>query len=249
MKKKTKPRISPFPQLVNQATGQVDTLIQGVSDFDGDSVLNWKDCQPLNPRKQDVEPNILMRKRIEKLPIYVTDEPISSTERLSVKALHISDVRARKYAPIARKRILSILKRYPDLITQIERKRPRAVLITSKPDPEGEDFGVAYPEDRGKGVIVIYALSEEFRKGLKKAGKKMGVRRGDVAFSGGTLRHELEHIKQFRKVRRGEASASKLAKGEYEERPEEKQADRAERRLHRKYLKKGSWSEAFRRLF
>ena len=190
-----------------------------------------------------------MRRRIEKLPIYVTDNPISSTERLSVESYHISDISARRYAPLARKRILSILKRYPDLITQIERKRPRAVLITSKPDPEGEDYGVAYPESRGKGVIVIYALSEEYRRELKEAGKKVGVRRGDVAFSGGTLRHELEHIKQFRKVRRGKVSASKLAKGEYEERPEEKQAVRAERRLHRKHMRKGSWSEAFRRLF
>lgn len=249
MKKKTKQKTSPFSQLVNQVTRQVDTLIKGVSDFDGDGVPNWKDCRPLNPKLQHVEPNILMRQRIEKLPIYVTDNPISSTERLSVESFHLSDKRARRYAPLARKRILSILKRYPDLITQIERKRPRAVLITSKPDPEGEDFGVAYPESRGKGVIVIYALSDEYKELYKREGKKAGVRRGDVAFSGGTLRHELEHIRQFRQVRRGEASASKLAKGEYEERPEEKQADRAERRLHKKHQRKGSWSEAFRRLF
>ena len=244
-----KPKLSPFSQLINQVTKQASTLIQGVSDFDGDGVPNYKDCQPLNPKKQDVEPNILMRRRIERLPIYVTDNPISSTERLSVEALHLSDVRARRYAPIARKQILSILKRYPDLITQIERKRPRAVLVTSKPDPEGEDFGVAYPESRGKGVIVIYALSDEYREVVKKAAKSHGIRRGEAAYSGGTLRHELEHIKQFRKVRRGEASASKLAKGEYEERPEERQAVRAEQRLHRKHQRKGSWSEAFRRLF
>lgn len=249
MKRKAKP--SSISQLVNQVTKQTNTLIRGVSDFDSDGVPNWKDCQPLNPKKQDVEPNILMRRRIERLPIYVTDKPISSssTKRLSVESYHLSDVKARKHAPLARKRILSILKRYPDLITQIERKRPRAVLITSKPDPEGEDYGVAYPEVIGGGVIIIYALSDEYREVVKKAAKSHGIRRGEAAYSGGTLRHELEHIKQFRQVRTGKVSKRKLEKGEYEKRPEEKQAFRAERRLHAKHLRKGSWSESFRRLF
>ena len=51
--KKGKKQDKSFLQLANQVSKQVDGLIRGVSDIDGDGVLNWKDCQPLNRKKQD----------------------------------------------------------------------------------------------------------------------------------------------------------------------------------------------------
>ena len=53
--KKGKKQNLSFFQLANQVSKQVDGLIRGVSDFDGDGVLNWKDCQPLNRKKQHRE--------------------------------------------------------------------------------------------------------------------------------------------------------------------------------------------------
>lgn len=46
-------------------TKRVDTLIRGVSDFDGDGVQNWKDCQSFNRKKQDKDIKILTYKGAE----------------------------------------------------------------------------------------------------------------------------------------------------------------------------------------
>lgn len=54
-------------QLMNQVSKGTNALIRGVSDFDGDGVPNWKDCQPLNPRKQHNEGKVITLKDIERI--------------------------------------------------------------------------------------------------------------------------------------------------------------------------------------
>lgn len=43
-------------------------------DTDRDGVLDYLDCAPFNPHKHRVEPSKVMRERIKKLPIYVTEK-------------------------------------------------------------------------------------------------------------------------------------------------------------------------------
>ena len=61
--KKTKP-LSIF-QLMDQVSRGTNTLVQGVSDFDGDGVPNWKDCQPLNPKRQHNDGRVITMKDVE----------------------------------------------------------------------------------------------------------------------------------------------------------------------------------------
>ena len=221
-----------------QVDRQVDTLIRGVSDFDGDGVLNWKDCQPLNPRKQDVEPSILMQRRIKRLPIYVTDRYIScdvveADEEISKGNFHpLMSREARKKAFIARKLALGVLKNYPEIITEIMRKRPSKIIFTSQPN--SKCAGLALLTSKGKKVVIIYGGSQRM-------------------FTGGTLRHELEHIKQFREVKTREKSRRKLDRsvtGDIYDSPTERQARRAEERLMKKHYRRSKGiMEMFRKMF
>jgi len=85
-------------------------------DSDKDKVPNIFDCQPYNPKMQDVKPNVIMKQRIEKLPIYVTK---SSLKGKSHYEWHISDKDAPKEP---KQRVYSLIKKYPQIVGEIERK-------------------------------------------------------------------------------------------------------------------------------
>lgn len=82
-------------------------------DTDKDGVPDYKDCRPFNPLLQHVKPNILMAKRINALPLYVSSKAHS-------KEYHVLSRKA-KTVPKARIELLSTLKEYPSLIGDIER--------------------------------------------------------------------------------------------------------------------------------
>ena len=228
-----------FTKFEKNVSKQVKGIGKGIADFDKDGVPNYRDCEPLNPKKHGVEPNILMRKRIEKLPIYVTDRYIScdiieADEQINKGNFYpLMSKEAHKKAFIARKLALGILKNYPELITEIMKKRPSKIIFTSQ--PSGECGGLALLTSKGKRVVIIY--------------------RGEAQrmFGGQTLRHELEHIKQFREVKTGAKSRRKLERavtGEIYDSPTEKQARRAEERLRQKHYRSSNGTmEMFKRMF
>ena len=231
-------------QAVREATkkGKKKDLWEFATDIDRDGVPNKKDCRPLNPRKQDVEPNQYMAQKMRYLPIYVTDKFIdddfmedlfSGNERI----YHFMSNDAQRFAPKARKYALSILKKYPELITEIKRKAPHAILISSKPSLDN-DWGYTTTIGRNR-YVVVYAPTVVERYALKEEGKEYGIRKPVAGAMGTTVRHELEHVKQYREAKLGvrgrRRTEQKLFKGEYEDRPGEKEARRAESRFVKKH--------------
>lgn len=242
MKKKRKTR----KKLQKSTTDRIDREIQKINqkmayqfkDSDKDGVINIFDCQPYNPKKQGVEPNVELVKRLDRLPLYVTDRPMDPSEPR--RLYHITSKEAKKKAPKARKRALSAIKKHPDLVGKIEKRRPSEVIVTSAKDKEGY-AGKAWPlghykaekgRRSGSGSVLVRAVS---------AKKYKRYRKEDRADTGVTLAHELEHIKQYRKYK-GQELARKR-KGEYEDRPLEREAHRAEQRFYKKHYKPVSEEE------
>ena len=241
-------------------TKQIKDIGKGIADFDKDGVPNYKDCEPFNPKKHGVEPNILMKKRIEKLPIYVTNKAINDTNDIEEiieeeSSYPLFSKEARTHTPKIRKTVLSILKNYPDLITEIEKKRPKRIIFTSQPTPKDIKtsskrlYGFAY--NKLGRIIVIYTISSQTAKFLKKHGIPTGFRKeedikvekkGVILSQAGMLRHELEHTEQYKEQkkkgrRRGTKKLKRMFTGEYEKRTGEKQAVRAQKKFVEKHIK------------
>lgn len=130
-------------------------------DTDRDGILDRRDCQPFNPFKHRITPSQETRKRLEKVPIYVTDEPIYlslergvkiSPETTGFKGVHqIATKEARKYAPIATKDVYATIKQYPSVLGQIERSKAKQIVYSSRtPDVKKQILGLQI----GKTVAV-----------------------------------------------------------------------------------------------
>jgi len=202
-------------------------------DSDRDKVPNYRDCAPLNPRKHGVEPSRLMAQKYRKLPIFVSRSDIPEEEEY----YHFMSKEARKEVPKARAEVLGMLKRAPSLIGEIKRKRPHIIGITSEPSELGY-VGRAYAQTYD---IFMRGIPEESEKYLREQGikKPLSVARA------GVLRHELEHIHQYRKTRakKGTRYIVREHRKPYEEQPSEKSAYRKQAHYRTKLIKEPTEEE------
>ena len=214
------------------------------NDLDRDGVPDRKDCRPLNPWKQHVRPSKTMKKRLENIPLYITDDDTSERAKIH----HIEH--AKKYAPKAQKEIYQMIKKYPGIVSDIEREQPRQVVYSSY--PRSEDtlvYGATGKVKRKRAVIEVvspprsynpkrlsknitdfyekeYELSPEERAQLQQ-GIKTGLSEYPLTdepiniqeakrreIRAKTFFHELHHQHQ---IREGGRKARKRMKQEYKE--------------------------------
>ena len=144
-------------------------------DSDRDGVIDVLDCRPHNPRKQHIRPSHAVRERLKDIPVYVTDETVSEEEEdeeIEKKSYQITSKEAKKKAPKARKRFLSIIKKHPSTVGDIERTKVRRVVVSSKAHPKvpGSGFiqpdpipmkGKIAPEKRAHKVFIWAGIPDE----------------------------------------------------------------------------------------
>lgn len=213
-------------------------------DFDRDGVSNISDCAPFDPKRHGIEPSETTWKRLEALPIFVTDKAVSVEKRKFPEMIRLMKG-AEPNGNVARQRFLSIIKHYPAIVGEMEKQKPVQVLITSVGEYRKKMLigGVAYRMQK-KGVfngiivmspregIIVIRLPSKYR--AKKPWTKFTpeVRK----FHAETLFHELAHLGQHRKwgggklerrmfagryaQRRGEREAREFAKKKIKEREE-----------------------------
>ena len=217
---------------------------KAAGDFDKDGVKNFKDCQPFNRKKQDVEPNIYIEEKLRRLPIFLTDKRIPPDKEIEyvgriIKGnyyFHLLSRQARERTPRLRKEVLSMFKRNPDLMGVIRRKRPKYVLFTSKYPGEGAHAAAFAIRNYG-GVIVVYPHSLQNADLFRSVELKEDYRKTEAVMKGSLLRHEAEHISQLREERRagrrGGERTPRYFKGEYEDQPGEREAFKEQQRFIR----------------
>jgi hypothetical protein len=205
-----------------------------MGDLDRDGVPDLFDCDPLDPKKQHIRPSRVMRERLEQLPIYFTgsrlEEGVQSPRYYTIKGEKVvggEKVKAKKIpkdVQKARIRFLSAVKKRPEVVGEIERKKPGAVVITTKEsqiDPGQK--GVAYT-GYDEPPIVVRATSE----------RGVPYRWAEQQETAGTVIHELEHVRQAKAWRGRPKLEKRMKKGRYSVRREEVLAEEAEEKAYRK---------------
>jgi hypothetical protein len=183
---------------------------------------------------QDVKPNKLQMARIKKLPIYVTNKKLSfdANEQL-IRPSGIYHITEKKAPREVRQRAYSTFKAYPQLISEIETKKPRAIVFTSAPERKSNvgytkwtTYGSADEErgiQKGTGIAVVRAVSQPRKKYDIEAKVETAK----------TTRHELEHIRQQQISEKRPSLQKKYSAGRYNLRLEERQAYVAEQKLEK----------------
>jgi len=219
------------------------------SDQDGDFWPNWKDCRPKNPKLQHVRPSQTTRKRLEKLPIFfVSGEPeIGKTRYYGVdrKTYTAKGVKKTKKVPKeikkTQQRFYSVIKKRPEVVGEIERKKPGMIIISSRTGEK--ERGYATPTDeleiedkqKGKGIVAVKLSSDR--------GKP--YRREAIEDSAGTFIHELEHVRQQKAWKGKPKLQKKMKKGRYTKRKEEVLARKAEEKAEKKRYEHQSYPYEF----
>ena len=165
-------------------------------DTDRDGRMNLLDCNPFNKNQLGVEPSTATRERLEKVPLFVTERKIR--EEVSAEeephTYHIMSKEARKKAPTARKRLLSIIKKYPETLGEIERQKPEEVVYSTK-------------EKSRRGGMRVRGILGEAHKGMYPADKptQPGLHRAYI-YGGGSgvtesdVKSKARYLKKVRKI-------------------------------------------------
>ena len=185
-------------------------------DSDWDGVPNYKDCQPFNPHKQHISKT--MKKRIYKQPIKI------ATKVPGGDYYHISEKNIPKSLRKEKEKVLSMFSQKPDVISEIERVKPREIVYTK------EIFG--RKDVLGASVLGMPVVRTRIPKSETKYLEEQGIRTPEAEVIGGVTIHELEHVKQGKLKK-----YSKLMEGKYEEREGEKMArEAATKSYEKRYL-------------
>jgi len=229
-----------------------DIKFDSWGDYDKDYWPNWADCRPKNPKLQHVRPSQTTRKRLEKLPIFFVTGDTEAEKRKYYG--YKKEVYTRKGKSKVKKvpkeirqtqqRFYSVIKRRPDVIGEIERKKPAAVIVTSKGGETQKGYAT-YTEktkDDTQHRVVVQLSGERGRR----------YDREDVEEGAGTFIHELEHVRQMKAWEGKPKLIKKMQKGRYSKRREEVLARKAEEKASRKrytwpYAKKESITESQKR--
>lgn len=153
-----------------------------------------------------------MEERLRRLPIVASPTSISEEKRIMFKYAipkvekidkddprglekvaqlmqsrqlpHIMSREAKQIAPVARTLFLSTVEKYPGIVSEIERAKPKKVIVTSKCQPRGESQrGWTSPCQE----VYVGPHTPHFSEAnMKKLAK--------------TIYHELTHVKQLRKT-------------------------------------------------
>ena len=226
-------------------------------DTDQDGVPNYRDCDPWNPRYHGIRPNLAMRKRIEKLPIYVTDESFrtETSKRFEMPSKDWKGIypmmskKAKKYAPHARKQLLSTIKKYPSVVGEVERRQPKILLYSSQTIPEEEEEATGLEMEEKvlvKPTQIIYRSKKSMKREIETKAPKREIQRarreyleespymyeetiGEIGRKqrrhiAGTIFHELMHVKQ-EKLMGEKGMKRQREKYEYTKRPIEMEAE------------------------
>jgi len=207
-------------------------------DTDGDGRINILDCRPLNPKLQHARPNWATRQRLKKLPVYVV---LESGERV-----HILSKKAKKEEPEQVEQFLRGIKKQPETLGEIERSSADVLvdpdeMITEKQIKRGTSYrgGKTHPD-----TIDVYGKQTTKRKEDTRDHPSIKNLPEDER-TASTIRHELEHVKQYKKERKlkkenpqAYARYMKGWQGEYEQQKREREAREAERKMISKRSRK-----------
>ena len=184
-----------------------------------DLVKNYMDCQPNNKFKQGVEPNKLMRERINKLPVFLHkgDKPVIDSNGEAV--IHIQDKKNFSGSmQESKKNFYGIVKKHPGLLSDIEKSKAD-MYVTTAPifGDEPNTMGYAtYDTGTGRDTVILRLRKNQAQPRTKAS---VGARR---AF------HELRHVQQRHEIGPQQYQRGiDLDKGKkWEERKDEKDAER-----------------------
>jgi hypothetical protein len=220
-------------------------------DSDNDRVLDIFDCRPRNPKKQHVTPSRTTEARLERLPIYFTTNPagIHADKLYTLQGTVIMLDRATGYKKeykaehipkeirTAITKFYSMIKKRPDTLGEIERTKPYVVIVSTR--SEGGAEGLPYlgmthetieekrfqrKKIKGQHAVVIKPVGHQ---GVK-------YRKEDIEETAGTVHHELEHVKQFRRWMGKPKLMRRMFKGKVYERKGEQMATKAESKAQKK---------------
>lgn len=179
-------------------------------DTDGDGFINMIDCRPYNPRMQDIKPNIQMRKRLKKLPIFfmekigVKEDPAVTV--LTTDRAYSYEEATKKDAPkkvkSSRRHFESVVKKRPDTVGTMEKTRASAVVFTDEPiiftptEQEAKARGLIAGKDYPSyGTTFPVTQSVVVHTGHRHPTKI--TKRENIEAVAGTIHHEHEHVRQF----------------------------------------------------